>query len=690
VSGSLPAMSLAKALGPDFLVRGKEIVHQPTKTKMVLVPGGTFTMGYTVDDIRSVWLAAEEHGAIAGYIERSRPAHVVTLPPFLLARELAVGEEAAVKGKVALAAAKKAGLRLPSEAEWEWMAREGGRVRFTGVPAKAHPLRAGRAEGKWKSGPNGFGIGDLLEGEFVADALHDTYVGAPADGSAWGEKAEIARWGHIWWQVDIEVCSLHAAIRNGQKGEPSRYRFAASIPGATRPKPKAIDLRAGMKETLAGLVSKDPLPSVHTVETLLAITIHDDTLALLAALPPVLAKMKAGKDEALAVLAAAAERSPAIATLLAKYKLPTTVTSARPTAIGALAPGAAPESAMDARTADRRNCAEGVRGPVKGKLRWKYRVGKEITGPVIGADGTLYVGVVDGRLCAVSPKKRKTIWSFRGSGAVVAAPAVAPDGRIWFGTTEGKLYGIPRSGDAAGKLELTLKHPITTAPAVAPDGTLYVTTQQGPLFAIRDGGVAWQLAIECIDVAPALAGDGSGVVYFCDRQAAHAVTPAGKPLWKRRVDRSLALIVGRGGVVYVVGDDDVIALDPKKGKPIWSIARAKIDKNMWGSCGGLSQDAKGSLYLSSTSSDACVHVLAEKSGRRTRKLQANNWIHAPATLDAKDNAFFGSLMNMYAFGANGKCLWSAPLAGQLNGPLALARDGTLYGGTDRGVLHAFA
>lgn len=671
-------------LGHDFKLQGKNVVHQPTGTRMVLVPGGTFTMGFTIDDIRSVWQVVTEPNEIARQFERSRPAHAVSVAPFLLASSLAVGEDEGVSAKHALAAVASAGLRLPSEAEWEWVAREGGRVRFTAVPAKSHPLRAGKAEGKWSHGPNGLGVGDLLDGEFVADALHDSYAGAPSDGSAWGQNAAVTRFGHIWWQSDAEAVGLHAAARNSSNGEDSRYRFAASLPGAKAPKTKPIDPTATMKETLAGFLENDPLPSIRTLETLLAITIHDDTRALIAALPRVLAKMKTGQDDVVRVLADAASRSQALAKLLAGAKLPTKEAEAA----GIVTLGGVAQSAMAGRTPDRRNCSETIRGPDKGKPRWKVRVGKRITAPVIGADRTIYVGVADGRLCALSPNGKK-LWSFRGQGAVLRTPAIAPDGRIWFGTDKGKLYGIPASGDAKGKLEFALKLPLNS-PAIAPDGTVYVAAVRGPLTAIRDGKIAWRYETKpngSTGLDPAVGSDGE--VYFSSDAQLHAIGPDGKLRWKFK-DSPYALIVGRGGIVYIVGDTYVRAIEPTSGKLRWEIARRHIDEDFWGSCGGLAQDAAGTLFVSSMSSDACAYVLAEKDGKPKRKLQANNWVHAPVTIDADGRAFFGSLMNVYAFGGNGKRLWHAPLDGRLTGPLALANDGTLFGGTDKGALHAWS
>jgi formylglycine-generating enzyme required for sulfatase activity len=89
--------------------------------------------------------------------------------------------------------------RLPSEAEWEYACRgsttgvfhtgstlsvDQANYLYTDVrqrPGLGKPVRGGSYP------PNGFGLYDMHGNvcELVADAWHDTYAGAPADGSEW-------------------------------------------------------------------------------------------------------------------------------------------------------------------------------------------------------------------------------------------------------------------------------------------------------------------------------------------------------------------------------------------------------------------------------------------------------------------------------------------------------------------------
>jgi len=225
-----------------------EIWMKSPRMEFVLVPAGEFMMGSPDSE---AWRLSDE-----GPVHRVRIAN----PYYLAKYEVTRGQWEAVMGSNpssckepggnapvervswddCQAFCKKAGLSLPSEAQWEYACRAETKTRFSSGDiyldrsgwyaadsgTTTHPV--GKKE------PNAWGLYDMHGNvwEWCEDEYHANYQGSPADGSAWlgGSSDRVCRGGS--WFSGAPAC--RSSRRGG--GVPSRriatlgFRPSKSLP----------------------------------------------------------------------------------------------------------------------------------------------------------------------------------------------------------------------------------------------------------------------------------------------------------------------------------------------------------------------------------------------------------------------------------------------------------------------------
>jgi formylglycine-generating enzyme required for sulfatase activity len=254
------------------------VVHEATGAPLQIIPGGTFTMGLSAEEEAhfkskafleskraQIIIESEELEYIKSQKPRFRPLRKVKLAPFLLAeipftgdmlkrlnldpdsendisRVFKGGDSVTYvqTGEVARLL-KGTDLRLPSEAEWEHACRAGTRTLFfwgNDIPEAPNDRI------------NPFGLADLgNHAELCADKWHDTYEGAPTDGSPWGGRGRrlVARGGaaacYPWqdcgeWQLMMSAVRLPIDPKGDKFDNQVALRLARSIPVAA-PKRRA-------------------------------------------------------------------------------------------------------------------------------------------------------------------------------------------------------------------------------------------------------------------------------------------------------------------------------------------------------------------------------------------------------------------------------------------------------------------
>ncbi len=241
--------SLETLLGRMDLAAGTVAIHPKSGLEFVFVPGGELQMGSRESSdekpihqvtLQPFWMGRfpvtnEQYGRFLEETKRDAPAYW-TDSTYNGPRQPVVGvnwEEALAFAEWAgreLASVGRGKFALPSEAQWEYVARGAGQP---GTDSRRYPWgdqeptpelanydasKIGRSTpvGSYPLGASWCGCEDLSGNvwEWCADAWHDNYVDAPVDGSAWMSDDDQARRvvrGGGW---DCDAVRLRGAYRS--------------------------------------------------------------------------------------------------------------------------------------------------------------------------------------------------------------------------------------------------------------------------------------------------------------------------------------------------------------------------------------------------------------------------------------------------------------------------------------------
>ncbi|UCD97789.1 MAG: PQQ-binding-like beta-propeller repeat protein [Chloroflexota bacterium] len=171
----------------------------------------------------------------------------------------------------------------------------------------------------------------------------------------------------------------------------------------------------------------------------------------------------------------------------------------------------------------------------------------------------------------VGPRNAQIAWTFKDPSGFSGGPVVAADGGLYIASNAGVLYALEQKGNVTWQIDLPAK-PVGT-PGLSPEGTIYVSDGLGGLSAISpQGEVEWHFTVESGLIAttgPIVS--PAGVLYYAQGLKIQAVSHEGSGLWRVQPPGSVspievlqlsadARMIFRGGIVLDAANGETLYL----------------------------------------------------------------------------------------------------------------------------------
>lgn len=257
------------------------------------------------------------------------------------------------------------------------------------------------------------------------------------------------------------------------------------------------------------------------------------------------------------------------------------------------------------------------------------------------ADGTLYVGGLDGSVYSIDTDSQSQRWSFRTDGPVRSSPAIA-NKTVYIGSTDSTVVAIDIV-DGSEQWRFETDGPVVTSPAIVNE-TVLAGSDDGRLYALdsSSGSEQWRYDTGSSVYASPVVTDSRVYTVNSGGEVIALSTADGSELWTESVGSEVTATPTLVNESLCVGTHDgaIVMIDGQSGSSTWRV-----------STGG---EIRGGLAASTNT----VYV-----GTADGRLQA---------LDMAD----------------GESLWSFDIDSGISGAVTVA-DGRLYVGTQNGLVFAF-
>ena len=311
--------------------------------------------------------------------------------------------------------------------------------------------------------------------------------------------------------------------------------------------------------------------------------------------------------------------------------------------------------------------------PKRGGLFWSYPTGKGIfSTPVVGGDGTIYVGSADRYFYALTPAGELR-WRHLTGDIVDSAGLLDDLGRVYFGSGDGKLRALDAATGQpvwefladAPEINGAFINWFEGNVAMAANGDLIVPNDNYFVYRIdrHSGDPIWKFRVpEQTWSSPAI-DSTTGRIFFGNNNVIaalgnnfFALDGGGEKIWSELtlgtiaasplLSQGMAIVAGFDGYVRAYGKND--------GREIWTFAARD---HVYASAAQLSD---GTLVV--PAADGTVYALDARTGSAIWAFDTEEAIRSSPAIDGNDTIYVGSgAGKLYVLNPDGSLRWTLRL-----------------------------
>ena len=335
---------------------------------------------------------------------------------------------------------------------------------------------------------------------------------------------------------------------------------------------------------------------------------------------------------------------------------------------------------------DAANSGQGAYGGPGSELSWTYSApGAISSGPVLGADGSVYFACDDGNLYALTGGG-SLLWTVRCNCLGASSPAVGSDGAIYVGSSDPYVYAINANGTQKWRRSIAAR--VTSSINISSSGTLYFGCSNGTVYAFgTDGTQKWTYSVGGSVVStPAVASDGT-VYVGSQNGGVYALSSAGALKWKFTPAEgggfAASPAIGSDGTVYIGSSFGYFYALRSTGTQKWRVsAGGEVVSSAAVTSGG-------TIFYGCR--DGKLHAISTTTGSQQWVYSAGSYIDSSPAAGSDGGVCFASTDGtIYSLGSGGALRWQYDTGSSVYSSPAVGPAGALFVGAANGALYCFA